>query len=115
MPGSEVVEEGSWIRREDINNPSLIENLADKLDPGEREALALAMEIQVPLLIDEAEARKEALRLGIPQFGSLRVLGEGKTRGIIPEGKPILDLQISSGMYISYPLYQSFIQLIGEA
>jgi len=34
----------------------------------------------VALVVDDSEARKEALRLGIAHFGSLRVLKEAKAR-----------------------------------
>ena len=91
-----------------------MEQLSRKLDLGEREALALAKEMGAALLIDEREARREALRLGIDHFGSLRILKEAKDRGIIPEVRPILDKLISSGTYLSDTLYQEFLREMGE-
>lgn len=44
-------------------------NETDHLDPGEREAIALAVEYDLPLLIEEEAGRKVARELGIPISG----------------------------------------------
>ncbi len=45
------------------------------LDPGEREAIALASEVAEPLLlVDDGEARRAAAHYGIPVIGTLGVL-----------------------------------------
>lgn len=52
------------------------------LDPGEREAIALAQRIPKSLLIiDDGEGRKEALRRGIRITGLLGVIRDGGLRG----------------------------------
>ncbi|MBI2347621.1 MAG: DUF3368 domain-containing protein [Deltaproteobacteria bacterium] len=91
-----------------------VEQLSGKLGLGEREALALAKETGAALLIDEREARKEAVRLGIQHFGSLRIIKEAKERQIIAEAKSVLDDLIASGTYISDALYQEFLREVGE-
>ena len=48
-------------------------------------------------------------------MGSLRVLREAKTRGIIPHVRPILDELIAAGMYISEALYEAFLRQLDEA
>jgi predicted nucleic acid-binding protein len=48
-------------------------------------------------------------------MGSLRVLREAKTRGIIPHVRPILGELIAAGMYISEPLYEAFLRQLDEA
>ncbi len=46
-----------------------------RLDAGECEAIALALELQpASILLDEMEARQEALRLGLPVAGTIGVL-----------------------------------------
>jgi uncharacterized protein len=75
----------------------------------------LAKEQRAALLVDEREARREALRQGITIFGSLMVLREANDRGIIPRVTPILDELIATGMYISEPLYEAFLRQLDEA
>ncbi|RMF83830.1 MAG: DUF3368 domain-containing protein [Nitrospinota bacterium] len=114
-PGAGEVQQATWIRCERVQDRSLVNQLPSKLHLGEREALALAKERGCMLLIDEYEARKEALRQNIKHFGSLRVLKEAKDRGIIQEIKPVLDAFIASGTYISSSLYSAFLREVDEA
>lgn len=113
-PGSAEVESGVWIKRQQVGDRSMVNQLSAKLNLGEMEALALAAERDAVLLIDEFEGRKEAERVRIEHFGSLRVLKEAKNRGIIPEIKPVLDALITAGTYISESLYQEFLRTSGE-
>lgn len=113
-PGAEEVRQGAWIKQQSVQDRSLIERLAGKLDLGEREALALSKELGAAFLVDEREARREARRLGIYHFGSLKIIKEAKDRGIIPEAKPVLDKLIASGTYVSDMLYKEFLREVGE-
>ena len=114
-PGTQEVQTSTWLRRERIQDRSLIEQLPSKLHVGEREAIVLAKERDAALLVDEREARRVALQLGIGYIGSLRVLTEAKDRGIIAQVKPVLDALIAAGFYIGEPLYQSVLRSVGEA
>ena len=59
-------------------------DLIGMLDPGEAEAIALAQELKADsLLLDEAEARQEARRLGLPVSGTVGVLEKAADRGLI--------------------------------
>ena len=113
-PGATEVAAGTWIKRAGIRDRAILNRLSMKLNVGEMEALALAIEMDAALLIDEYEGRKEAQRLGIEHFGSLRVLTEAKERGIILQIKPVLDELIASGTYISESLYEEFLRASGE-
>jgi uncharacterized protein len=66
-------------------------------------------------LVDEREARREALHQGIAVMGSLKVLREAKTRGIIPQVRSVLDELIAADMYISEALYEAFLRQLDEA
>jgi hypothetical protein len=70
-PGAQEVQTSTWIRREHIQDRSLIEQLPSKLHVGEREAIVLPKERDATLLVDEREARRVALQLGIGYIGSL--------------------------------------------
>ena len=114
-PGSQEVQRSSWIQRLSVRDRALIDRLPQKLHLGEREAIALAKARGEPLLVDEREARREAICQGITVIGSLRVLKEAKDRAIIPEVKRVLDELIAAGLYVSDALYQRFLQETGEA
>jgi hypothetical protein len=113
-PGAQEIRQSTWIQRVSVRDRTLVDRLPPKLHLGEREAIALAKERGVSLLVDEREARREAQRQGIIVIGSLRVLTEAKDHAIIPQAKPVLDDLIAAGMYVSDALYQTFLQQIGE-
>lgn len=113
-PGAAEVESSVWIKREQVKNRPSLSQLSRRLHLGEMEAVVLAAELNGVLLIDEYEGRKEAQRLGIDHFGSLRLLKEAKDLGIIPQVKPVLDQLIASGTYISESLYQELLRASGE-
>ncbi len=62
-----------------------------QLDPGEREAIALARELGALLIIDEAEGRQEAVKLGVRVVGTLGLLVEAKSRGLVASVRGELD------------------------
>lgn len=58
--------------------------LDDILDPGEAEAIILAEQLKADsLLLDETEARREALRRGLPVAGTIGVLEKAAERNLI--------------------------------
>lgn len=114
-PGAGTVRAGTWIKCEKVKDRSMLNQLSQTLNLGEMEAPALAAELHAPLLIDEYDGRKEAERVGIEHFGSLRVLKEAKERGVIQEIRPVLDKLIASGTYVSDTLYQEFLRVSGES
>jgi uncharacterized protein len=113
-PGAEEVKQGLWIKRATLQDRSLLENMPGKLSRGESEAIVLAKELGAHLLVDELEARKEASRLEINYFGSLRIIKEAKDRGIVSKAKAVLDDLIASNTYLDDTLYQWFLQEMGE-
>ena len=62
--------QAGWLRRRDIVNVPLAAVLANDLDQGEAEAIALATEIPADvLLIDEKDGRALARQAGAPVRG----------------------------------------------
>ena len=60
------------------------EDLDDILDPGEAEAIILAEQLKADsLLLDETEARREALRRGLRVAGTIGVLEKAAERNLI--------------------------------
>lgn len=103
-----------WIMRGSVRDHRLVDSLPQRLHLGEREAIVPAIELGATLLIDDREARRDALQRELPHFGSLRVLKRAKERGFIPRIRPVLDELIASGTYISKSLYQEFLREVRE-
>ena len=58
--------------------------LEGKLDPGEAEAIALAQELNADcVLLDDRDARREAIGLGLTVAGTIGVLEQAAERGLI--------------------------------
>jgi len=114
-PGAEEVERGGWIRRKAVRDQMAIAQPPSELDQGEREAIMLAQELGVMLLVDEWKVRKAAVPLGIEVFGVLRVLAEAKRRGFIPKVRPIIEELLAIGYWMHETrVIRPFLREIGE-
>lgn len=92
-----------------------VEAFGESLDPGESEALVLAMEHRAILLIDEKRGRKSAAALGIQYAGLIGVLAEAKQERLIAHVKPILDDLIErAGFWVAPSLYEAVLLRLGE-
>lgn len=66
--------------------------LVGDMGPGEAEVMMLALENDgLVAVLDDALARKRASLLGIPFTGTLGILLDAKTKGLIPKIAPILE------------------------
>ena len=106
-PGRDAVQRAEWIERRMVQNRQLVLALLQDLDPGEAEAIALAVESEADLLLmDERLGRQKAQHLGVNVIGVIGVLIEAKRRGIISAVKPLMDqLRDVAGFRISDKLY----------
>jgi uncharacterized protein len=104
----------AWCVIADPQGHALLEALT-VLDPGERDALALALERHAArLLIDDAEGRRIATRLGVPVVGTLGILLRAKRDGHVPAINPLLD-QLHHWRYRLDPrTRQEVLRLAGE-
>jgi hypothetical protein len=115
-PGAVEVQSFAWITCHDVGNPTVVTALQGKLDLGEAEAIALALELPADLLLmDERLGRIEATRFGLRFIGTLGVLIEAKARGHLLAIKPVLDeLRTNAGFRVSEALRARVLQESGE-
>ena len=94
-----------------------MKELLESLDPGESEALVLALELgTMAILIDEAAGRAMAKRVGLLPIGVLGTLVRAKQRGLIDTVAPRIDrLQRELGFLISASLRAQILKSAGEA
>ncbi len=85
-------------------------DLSSNLNPGEAEAIALAIELKADsLLLDEAEGRQEALRRGLAVSGTVGVLEKAAERDLINLFEAFQRLS-RTNFYISPELLQQALQ-----
>ncbi|WP_404788088.1 DUF3368 domain-containing protein [Altericista sp. CCNU0014] len=108
--------EAGWLKIQAPTNLKLLNTLNQTLDPGEAEAIALAVELSADrLLIDERLGRSIAASYGLKLRGLLGILINAKQQGLIPVLKPILDRLIDqAGFRVSQALYDQTLQEVGE-
>jgi len=108
--------EAGWLEIQAPTNLQLLDILNQALDPGEAEAIALAVELSANrLLIDERLGRSVAASYGLKLRGLLGILIYAKQQELIPVLKPILDCLINqAGFRVSQTLYDRVLQEVRE-
>ncbi len=117
-PVTQTVMTVDWLDVQSVRDLSQVMTLQrdHKLDPGEAQAIVLALELKATqLLIDERLGRKTAKQQGLRMTGILGVLLAAKRQGLIPIVRPILDRLISEANFrISNQLYDETLTLAAE-
>jgi predicted nucleic acid-binding protein len=81
-----------WIIIKEVQDKKYQEFLETQVDCGEASAIALAKEIDNPLLLlDDLKARKLAGKLNLQFTGTLGVITKAKQIGVIGAVKPLID------------------------
>ncbi|NEO00845.1 MAG: DUF3368 domain-containing protein [Moorea sp. SIO3I7] len=118
VPGTLEVQSASWLEVRQVVNSEVVEHLQSEvsLDPGESEAIALALELNADLLlIDERRGRAEADRLGLRITGLLGILVEAKHQNLIVAVKPLMDALIATSEFrVSLALYNQILEMVDE-
>lgn len=114
--GSEEVKTFDWIETKQLDKRLKADSLQSELDPGEAEAIALALEIKADMiLMDERRGRLTGFRLGLRCLGIMGILTDAKHKKLIHAVKPLLDsLMKDAGFWIDSKLYQHVLQVNGE-
>jgi predicted nucleic acid-binding protein len=102
----------AWVHRQPIVAPR---EFLRHLDPGEREAIALALDLDASfVIIDDLQGRRAATGLGLRVIGSLGLLVGAKRSGLTSDVRPLMDALIANGLFVSEQVYREILGLAGE-
>jgi predicted nucleic acid-binding protein len=105
----------SWITERPLTNPSASGLLQGRLGAGEREAIALTLEVNADLLLmDELAGRRTATSLGVRVMGTLGMLLRAKAQQLIPAVGPLIDQLLATGFYVDDELAERVRRTAGE-
>jgi predicted nucleic acid-binding protein len=94
--------------------PQTLAGLPVDLGPGEREAIALALETAADLVVlDDQAGRRLARARGLQVTGTVGVLIEARSRGLLPALRPELDRLRDAGLWLADAFYQRLCQAEG--
>jgi predicted nucleic acid-binding protein len=119
LPGSLLLRkamEDGWIQVLEVSDRRLVQLLQQNLDPGEAEAIALAVELEPAwTLLDEREGRRVARALGLNITGVVGVLLRGWREGDIPSvSEAIAQLRTFAGFHIAPAFLAEVLKETGE-
>jgi len=105
-----------WLKVKEIQNKPLAQSLSLDLHQGEAEAITLAIDLGINLLVmDEKIGRERAKDLGLKTVGVLGVLLNAKKHGRIKSLKDAMTaLRDEIGFFISDDLYRQILTQAGE-
>ena len=109
-----VLERDSAYHRVALEGSRRLSAMARLLDAGEAQALVLALNRGLPVLMDERRGRLEAGRLGVEVVGTGALLVAAKRKGLVAEVGPLLDLLTQHGYRLSDRLRQALLEKSGE-
>jgi len=81
---------------------------------GEASAIAAALALRAGVLIDDRAGRRLAKSLGLPVIGVLGMLVKAKRLGKVPRLRPLAEQLVASGYYLSLPVIEEALQMVGE-
>ena len=103
-----------WLRIEVPADRALVTALGMLMGPGEAEAVALASERRLPIILDDRQARAVARKLDLQIMGTVAVLVRAKKQGLIQAIRPLLDTLAEHEFRLSEALRQEALRLAGE-
>jgi predicted nucleic acid-binding protein len=115
QPGAFQVLNTPWIKVVALQDQGRAMQYRETLDPGEAEAIALAVERNADLLIiDEVAGRATAKKVVRKIIGMAGILLEAKRAGVISAVKPHLLALEQSGFRLGKEIFHATLGLAGE-
>jgi len=84
------------------------------VDPGEAEAIALAYEKGMRLIVDDLKGRRAAQQLGLAVTGTVGLIVKARQEGVVAAVRPLLDALDAQQFRISSALRTEALRLVGE-
>ena len=105
----------TWLRIQAPNVAPPASLLRRRLGDGEREALALAIELKADwIILDDLPARRSAEATGLNVIGTLGTLVAAKRAGLLKSIRPELDALFRTSFFLSPHLYDELLRLADE-
>ncbi len=104
-----------WLR---IVNPKAMPSEWLALDLGAGEIAAMALALENPehiILLDDLLARRTAQAAGLHVWGTLKVLLEAKSQGLVAKVEPLVTNLSEAGLWVSAEVKQRILVLAGES
>jgi predicted nucleic acid-binding protein len=106
----------SWVSVRVPGGRSPVLTLRGRLGAGERDAIALAVEVGAEaVVLDDLPARRAAEAAGLSVIGTVGLLLEAKWKGLLPTIRPELDKLLASSFVLSEQLYDKLLRLARES
>lgn len=109
-----IAQSGGWLREVAPVDQDLVALLRTEVHAGEAEAIALAMEHRLLLLIDDHKGRRSARARHVDVIGSAGILSVAKASGLLTAIRPALDRLMDEGLWLSSSLYRQVLTDAGE-
>lgn len=111
----QVAVKAGWMRVETpVGHLQVSPSEAEDLDPGEEEALQLAIERDAMIAIDESHGRDVAKRLGLRITGTVGILVRARHEGVIPALAPELARLRQTTFRVSEAVIREALARVGE-
>lgn len=116
VPAIQEALQDGWVISREAQNKPLVTSLSVELNKGESEAITLAMDLGVKIIVmDERLGRDHARNLGLQTIGVLGILLTVKKHGRVASLKDAMTaLRNEIGFFISDELYQQILKQAGE-
>ncbi len=112
-PDAFLIDAVDWIKV--IDDPTNAYQLAEKvgIHPSEACAILLAKSLEVPVLLDDSDARKFALGLGLKVVGSVGIIIKAVRSGLISKDEGLNDLEkLANVMWLNVNVYEKARKII---
>jgi predicted nucleic acid-binding protein len=103
-----------WLQVVELADPDRVVFLSASVDAGEAEAIVLARERGLKVVLDDLRARRLAHRFELEVIGTLGILVRAKRQGILDVLRPLLDQMENFGFHMSSELKEEVLRQAGE-